>query len=80
MARRSPRDLGSVSTWTVSASCFEEIDRLQNNLGLVERQLVVALPKLSAKQIEPFFADLKASPAVLERAGWLVPDRPLRSA
>jgi len=61
------RDLGSVSTWTVSASRFEEVDRLENNLGLVERQLVVALPKLSAKQIEPFLADLKARDASIAR-------------
>jgi hypothetical protein len=45
----------------------DEIDRLQNSLGLVERQVVVALPKLSAKQIEDFFAELKASDASIAR-------------
>jgi hypothetical protein len=33
----------------------------------VERQVVVALPKLSAKQIEDFFAELKASDASIAR-------------
>jgi hypothetical protein len=44
-----------------------EIAALQNRLGLVERQVVVALPKLSAKQIEDFFAELKASDASIAR-------------
>ena len=63
-----PRDLGGVSTWRgIGQLLREEIDRLQNNLHLVERQLVVALPKLSAKQIEDFFAELKASDASIAR-------------
>jgi hypothetical protein len=63
-----PQDLGSVSTWRAIGELLrEDIDRLQNGLGLVERQLVVALPKLSAKQIEDFFADLKASDASIAR-------------
>lgn len=63
-----PRDLASVSTWRgIGQLLREEIDRLQNDLRLVERQLVVALPKLSAKQIEDFFAELKASDASIAR-------------
>jgi hypothetical protein len=63
-----PRDLGSVSTWRgIGQLLREEIDRLQNNLRLVERQLVVALPKLSAKRIEDFLAELKASDASVAR-------------
>lgn len=56
------RDLGGASTWRgIGQLLRQEIDRLQSQLGLVERQLVVALPKLSAKQIEDFFAELKAA-------------------
>jgi hypothetical protein len=63
-----PRDLGGVSTWRgIGRLLREEIDRLQATLRLVERQLVVALPKLSAKQIEGFFAELKASDASIAR-------------
>jgi hypothetical protein len=63
-----PRDLGGVSTWRAIGQLLrEEIDRLQSNLLLVERQMVVALPKLSAKQIEEFFAELKASDASIAR-------------
>jgi hypothetical protein len=63
-----PRDLGGVSTWRGMGQLLrEEIDRLQNNLHFVERQLIVALPKLSAKQIEDFFAELKASHATIAR-------------
>ena len=62
------RDLGGASTWRdIGQLLRDEIDRLQNHLGLVERQLVVALPKLSAKQIEDFFAELKASDAPIAR-------------
>jgi len=63
-----PRDLGGVSTWRgVGQLLREEMDRLEKNLGLVERQLVVALPKLSAKQMEDFFAELKANDALIAR-------------
>lgn len=63
-----PRDLGGASTWRgIGQLLRAEIDRLQNQLGLVERQMVVALPKLSAKQIEDFFAELKASDASIAR-------------
>ena len=63
-----PKDLGGVSTWRgIGQVLWAEIDRLQNGLGLVERQLVVALPKLSAKQIEDFFAELIARDASIAR-------------
>jgi hypothetical protein len=58
------KDLGGVSTWRGIGQVLRgEIAALQTRLGLVERQVVVALPKLSAKQIEDFFAELKASDA-----------------
>jgi hypothetical protein len=63
-----PRDLGSVSTWRCIGQLLrEEIERLQTGLRLVERQLVVALPKLSATQIEEFFGDLKAKDPSIAR-------------
>jgi hypothetical protein len=62
------RDLGSVSIWRgIGKLLREEIDRLQRNLGLVERQLVVVLPKLSAKQVEDFFAELRSCDASIAR-------------
>jgi len=62
------KDLGGVSTWRGIGQVLRgEIAALQNRLGLVERQMVVALPKLSAKQIEDFFAELKASDASIAR-------------
>jgi hypothetical protein len=64
----APPALGGVSTWRgIGQLLQEEIDTLQNTLRLVERQLVVALPKLSAKQIEDFFAELRASDASIAR-------------
>jgi hypothetical protein len=63
-----PGDVGDVSTWRgIGRLLREEIARLQNGLGLVERQVVVALPKLSAKQIEDFFAELTARDASIAR-------------
>jgi hypothetical protein len=62
------KDLGGVSTWRGIGQVLRgEIAALQNRLGLVERQVIVALPKLSAKQIEDFFAELKASDASIAR-------------
>src|SRR5262249_4681320 len=62
------KDLGGVSTWRGMGQLLRgEIAALQNRLGLVERQVVVALPKLSAKEIEDFFAELKASDASIAR-------------
>jgi hypothetical protein len=62
------KDLGGVSTWRgIGRLLCEEIARLQNGLGLVDRQVVVALPKLSAKQIEGFFVELKASDPLIAR-------------
>jgi hypothetical protein len=62
------KDLGGVSTWRAIGQVLRgEIAALQNRLGLVERQVIVALPKMSAKQIEDFFAELKASDASIAR-------------
>jgi hypothetical protein len=62
------RSLGSASTWRAIGQLLrDEIDGLESTLGLVERQVVVALPKLSAKQIQDFFAELKANDALIAR-------------
>ena len=53
LVKVDPKDLGGVSTWRgIGQVLRDEIARLQNHPGLVDRQLIVALPKLSAKQIE----------------------------
>ena len=44
--------LGDPSTWRAMGELLrQEAERLQTQLGLVERHIVVALPKLSAQQI-----------------------------
>lgn len=62
VVRFDERDLGNPRTWSaIGMTLKRETDRLRNDLGLVERQVVVALPKLSAKQIEDFLEELKTS-------------------
>jgi hypothetical protein len=62
VVRFDERDLGNARTWSaIGMTLKRETDRLRNDLGLVERQIVVALPKLSAKQIEDFLEELKTS-------------------
>jgi hypothetical protein len=68
VVRFEPRNLGGVSTWgCVGRLLRQDMDSLQNHLGLVERQLVVALPKLSATQIEEFLTELRASDPSIAR-------------
>ena len=62
VVRFDERDLGNPRTWSaIGMTLKRETNRLRNDLGLVERQVVVALPKLSAKQIEDFLEELKTS-------------------
>jgi hypothetical protein len=68
LVKFNPKDLGGVSTWRAIGQVLgNEIARLQNRLRLVERQLVVALPKLSAKQIEDLYAELRAKDPSIAR-------------
>lgn len=60
--------LGDRSTWRAIGELLRhEAERLQAQLGLVERQIVVALPKLSANQIEDLLEELQASDATIAR-------------
>jgi hypothetical protein len=60
--------LGDRSTWrAVGELLRREAERLQAQLGLVERQIVVALPKLSATQIFEFFEELRSSDPTIAR-------------
>lgn len=60
--------LGDRATWRAMGELLrQEAERLQTHLGLVERQIVVALPKLSASQIEDLLEELQASDATIAR-------------
>jgi hypothetical protein len=60
--------LGDQATWRAMGELLrQEAERLQTHLGLVERQIVVALPKLSAHQIEDLFEELTASDSTIAR-------------
>lgn len=54
-------ELGDRAAWrAVGQRLRQETHRLRTNVGLVDRQIVIALPKLSAEQIERLLADLRA--------------------
>lgn len=60
--------LGDRSTWRAMGELLrKEAERLQTQLGLVERQIIVALPKLSAQQISDLFEDLRESDTTIAR-------------
>ena len=60
--------LGDRSTWRAIGELLRhEVERLQAQLGLVERQIVVALPKLSANQIEDLLEELQAIDSTIAR-------------
>lgn len=53
-------DLEDAAVWhAIGARLRDETDQLRTHLGLVDRQIVVALPKLSADQIEAFLQELE---------------------
>ena len=55
-------------TWAeIGVLLRRDSHRLQRELGLVERQIVVALPKLSARQIEALLAQLRAEDSTIAR-------------
>lgn len=62
------QELGDRGTWrAVGDQLRRETEYLTTNLGLVERQIIVALPKLSADQIESFLEELKANDSAIAR-------------
>jgi hypothetical protein len=49
------------STWSALGTLLQrDVERLREQVGLVERQVIVALPKLSAAQIEDLLATLRS--------------------
>lgn len=60
--------LGDQATWRAMGQLLnEEIRRLRNGIGLVDRQIIVALPKLSPKQIEDLLEDLRTADPKIAR-------------
>jgi hypothetical protein len=63
-----PAAVGDVRTWrALGVLLRRDVDRLKNHVGLVERQIVVALPKLSAHQIEDLLEELRAADPTIAR-------------
>ena len=63
-----PAAVGDVRTWrALGVLLRRDVDRLKNHIGLVERQIVVALPKLSAQQIEDLLEELRAADPTIAR-------------
>ena len=55
-------------TWRALGELLRrDVERLKNQVGLVERQIVVALPKLSAQQIEDLLEELRAVDPTIAR-------------
>jgi hypothetical protein len=60
--------LGDRSTWRAMGELLRrETEQLQAQLGLVERQIIVALPKLSAQQVFDLFEELRSSDSTIAR-------------
>jgi hypothetical protein len=59
---------GDRRTWRAFGELLRrDVERLKNHVGLVERQIVVALPKLSAEQIEDLLEHLRAEDPTIAR-------------
>lgn len=62
------RELGDQTTWrAVGEQLHRETEYLKETVGLVERQIVVGLPKLSAAQIESFLVELNSKDPAIAR-------------
>jgi hypothetical protein len=62
-----PAHLGSVATWhAMGDQLHAEVEHVRR-LGLVDRQIVVALPKLAATQIEALLDELRAQDSTIAR-------------
>ena len=61
-------DLGDATTWRALGQVLQrEVEQLKVGVGLVDRQIVVALPKLSADQIATFLEELQAADPTIAR-------------
>lgn len=63
-----PAAVGDLRTWrALGVLLRRDVDRLKNHVGLVERQIVVALPKLSAQQVEDLLQELRVAAPTIAR-------------
>src|SRR6266853_5413301 len=61
-------ELGDASVWSAIGDVLrQEIERLKSRVGLVDRQIVTALPKLSAVHVEEFFHELQLADRTIAR-------------
>lgn len=68
MFKFGPAAVGDRRTWRALGDLLRrDVERLKNHVGLVERQIIVALPKLSAPQIEDLLEELRASDLTIAR-------------
>jgi hypothetical protein len=59
--------LGSFTTWqAIGDQVHAEVEHLRR-LGLVDRQIVVTLPKLAATQVEALLEELRVQDATIAR-------------
>ena len=62
-----PAHLGSLTTWqAVGDQVNAEVEHLRQ-LGLVDRQIIVALPKLAATQVDPLLKELRVRDPTIAR-------------
>lgn len=62
------RELGDQTTWrAIGEQLRRETEYLKATVGLVERQIIVGLPKLSADQIEGFLEELNSKDPTIAR-------------
>ncbi len=55
-------DLGDHAVWRAAGQILrQEVARLRHHVGLVERQIIRVLPKLSARQVEDFLSELTSA-------------------
>ena len=65
--KREPAHLGSLATWqAIGDQVHAEVEHLRG-LGLVDRQIVVALPKLAATQVDTLLEELRNQDATIAR-------------
>lgn len=61
-------DLGNHAVWRAMGQLLaQETETLRRRVGLVDRQIIVALPKLSAQQVEHFHDELRTSDPTVAR-------------
>jgi hypothetical protein len=63
-----PAAVGDLRTWRALGGLLQrDVERLKTHVGLVERQIVMALPKLSAQQIEHLLEELRTADPTIAR-------------